>query len=92
MLLEAHVPVIPVAMVGTERLMPAGARLPRIRRVGVVVGQPLDFSRFHGLEGDRFILRSVTDEIVYELMRLSGQSYEDVYASSVKSVRPSLNR
>jgi 1-acyl-sn-glycerol-3-phosphate acyltransferase len=92
MLLEAHVPVIPVAMVDTQTLMPAGARLPRIRRPGVVVGEPLDFSRFHGLEGDRFILRSVTDEIVYELMRLSGQEYEDVYASSVKSVRPSLNR
>ncbi|WP_022880624.1 lysophospholipid acyltransferase family protein [Gryllotalpicola ginsengisoli] len=92
MVLEANVPVIPVAMIGTTQLMPMGAKLPRIRRVGIVVGKPLDFSRFSGLEGDRFILRSVTDEIVYELMRLSGQRYDDVYASTVKATRPSLNR
>jgi 1-acyl-sn-glycerol-3-phosphate acyltransferase len=48
------------------------------------VGEPLDFSRFEGMEGDRFILRSITDEIMVELSRLSGQEYSDVYASSVK--------
>ena len=55
-----------------------------MRRIGVVIGEPLDFSRFEGMEGDRFILRSITDEIMYELQRLSGQEYVDVYASSVK--------
>ena len=92
MLLEARVPVIPVAMVGTQELMPTGAKLPRIRRIGIVIGEPLDFSRFAGLEGDRYVLRAVTDEIQYELWRISGQEYVDVYASSVKSTTPSLNR
>ena len=92
MLLEARVPVIPVAMIGTQELMPTGTRLPRIRRVGIVVGEPLDFSRFAGLEGDRYVLRAVTDEIQYELWRISGQEYADVYASSVKAAIPSLNR
>ncbi|AYG04744.1 lysophospholipid acyltransferase family protein [Gryllotalpicola protaetiae] len=92
MLLEARVPVIPVAMIGTQELMPAGVKLPRIRRVGIVVGEPLDFSRFTGLEGDRYVLRAVTDEIQYELWRISGQEYADVYASSVKATIPSLNR
>jgi hypothetical protein len=64
--------------------MPIGRALPKVRRLGVVIGKPLDFSRFAGLEGDRFILRSITDEIMYELSRLSGQEYVDVYASSVK--------
>ena len=55
-----------------------------MRRIGVIFGEPLDFSRFQGLESDRFVLRSITDEIMYELNRLSGQEYVDTYASSVK--------
>lgn len=84
MILEGHVPVIPVAMIDTEKAMPIGRRIPKVHRIGVVIGEPLDFSRFAGLEGDRFILRSITDEIMYELGRLSGQEYVDVYATSVK--------
>ena len=84
MALEAHVPVVPVVMVDTDTMMPIGRRLPRIVRVGVVIGEPLDFSRFAGMEGDRYILRSVADEIMVALQRLGAQEYEDVYASSVK--------
>lgn len=87
MVLEGRVPVIPVAMIDTEKVMPTGTLMPKVRRVGVVIGEPLDFSRYQGLEGDRFILRSVTDEIMVELARLSGQEYVDVYASSVKERR-----
>ena len=92
MVLEAKVPVIPVAMIDTEKVQPIGKRLPRIRRVGIVVGQPLDFSRFDGMEGDRIVLRAVTDEIMYELAKLSGQEYVDAYASSVKEKRAKLAR
>ena len=92
MALEAHVPVVPVVMVDTDTMMPIGTRVPRIVRVGIVVGEPLDFSRFEGMEGDRFILRAVTDEIMYELMQLSEQKYVDVYASSVKEKRASASR
>ena len=84
MVLEGHVPVIPVAMIDTDKVMPIHSKIPKVHRIGIVVGKPLDFSRFEGLEGDRFILRSVTDEIMYELQRLSKQPYDDVYASSVK--------
>jgi 1-acyl-sn-glycerol-3-phosphate acyltransferase len=87
MVLEAKVPVFPVAMIDTEKVQPIGRRLPRIRRIGVVVGEPLDFSRFTGMEGDRLVLRAVTDEILYELMKLSGQEYNDVYASTLRDKR-----
>ncbi len=87
MVLEADVPLIPVAMVGTDAIMPIGARFPRIRRLDIVIGKPIDFSRFHGMEGDRFVLRSVTDEIMYELNKVSGQEYVDLYATSVKTNR-----
>jgi 1-acyl-sn-glycerol-3-phosphate acyltransferase len=87
MALESKVPVIPVAMIDTEKVQPIGRRLPRIRRIGIIVGEPLDFSRFDGMEGDRVILRAVTDEIMYELMKLSGQEYVDTYASTLKEKR-----
>ncbi|UVJ41039.1 1-acyl-sn-glycerol-3-phosphate acyltransferase [Arthrobacter sp. CJ23] len=82
--LQTRVPVIPVAMIGTEKVQPIGKRLPNIRRIGVIFGQPLDFSRYYGMEDDRLIQRAITDEIMYELMRLSGQEYVDDYAAVVK--------
>lgn len=88
MALEAKVPVIPVVMVDTDRAMPIGRKVPRIVRVGMVIGEPLDFSRYDGMENDRYILRSVTDEIMVALQRLGEQTYEDVYASTVKDRRP----
>ncbi|MBK6887522.1 MAG: 1-acyl-sn-glycerol-3-phosphate acyltransferase [Tetrasphaera sp.] len=82
--LEGKVAVLPVAMIDTDKAQPTGQRLPRLIRVGVRIGEPLDFSRYEGMEGDRFVLRSITDEIMYELMLLSGQDYVDIYASAAK--------
>ncbi len=84
MALEAGCPVIPVAMIGTDKAQPTGQKIPTIMRIGVRIGAPLDFSRYEGMENDRFVLRSITDEIMYELMLLSGQEYVDVYATSLK--------
>ena len=85
MALEAGVPVIPVAMIDTEKIQPPGKKSPTLGiRVGIRIGKPLDFSRYEGMEGDRFVLRSITDEIMYELMELSGQEYVDIYAQVAK--------
>jgi 1-acyl-sn-glycerol-3-phosphate acyltransferase len=84
MALEAGVPVIPVAMIGTDEVNPIGSRMWRPHHVHVKIGEPLDFSRYEGMAGDRFIERSMTDEIMYSLMELSGQTYVDLYAASVK--------
>ncbi len=83
--LESGVPVIPVAMINTFEIQPPGQVMPKIMRVGVRIGKPLDFSRYQGLSHDRFVLRSVTDEIMYELMQLSGQEYVDTYAAKAKA-------
>jgi 1-acyl-sn-glycerol-3-phosphate acyltransferase len=85
MALEAGVPVIPVAMINTDVVQPTGKVIPRLGRVGIKVGRPLDFSRYQGMENDRFVLRSITDEIMYELMMLSGQEYVDTYATKAKA-------
>jgi 1-acyl-sn-glycerol-3-phosphate acyltransferase len=85
MALEARVPVLPVAMINTEKVQPPGQAVPNLGQVGIRIGVPLDFSRYQGLEGDRFVLRSMTDEIMYELMQLSGQEYIDTYATTAKA-------
>ncbi|MCP9207720.1 lysophospholipid acyltransferase family protein [Streptomyces sp. NEAU-Y11] len=85
MALTAGAPVVPCAMVGTFEIQPPGRVVPRIRRVTIRFGAPLDFSRYAGLEEERTVLRAVTDEIMYEILRLSGQEYVDAYASDVKA-------
>lgn len=85
MSLESGAPVIPVAMIDTEKIQPIGSRMPRVMRVGIRIGAPLDFSRYEGMSEDRFVLRSMTDEIMYELMELTGQEYVDSYAAEVKA-------
>ncbi|WP_405577446.1 lysophospholipid acyltransferase family protein [Streptomyces sp. NBC_01190] len=97
MALRAGVPVIPCAMLGTFELQPPGRRFPRHGRVTIRFGRPLDFSRFAGMEGERYAVRSVTDEIMYEILGLSGQEYVDRYAGDVKAEqaqkgRPRLRR
>ena len=86
MALESGVPVIPVAMIDTDKIQPPGKSLPKIMQVGIRFGEPLDFSRYEGMSGDRFILRSVTDEIMYALMDLGGQEYVDMYATRAKQI------
>jgi 1-acyl-sn-glycerol-3-phosphate acyltransferase len=88
MALESGAVVIPCAMVNTDVIQPAGRVLPKLRpRPGVRFGKPLDFSRYEGMSGDRFVERSMTDEIMYELMLLSGQEYVDEYAAKVKKAQ-----
>jgi 1-acyl-sn-glycerol-3-phosphate acyltransferase len=83
--LATGAPVIPVAMIDTEKLQPPGEVWPNWGiRPGIRVGKPMDFTRYQGMEGDRFILRSVTDEVMYEIMKLSDQEYVDIYATAAK--------
>ncbi|GGW11678.1 lysophospholipid acyltransferase family protein [Streptomyces capoamus] len=84
MALRAGVPVVPCAMIGTFEAQPPGRLVPRIRPVTIRFGEPLDFSRYAGLENEKAVLRAVTDEIIYAILALSGQEYVDEYAAVVK--------
>nr|WP_230416026.1 lysophospholipid acyltransferase family protein [Micromonospora tarapacensis] len=77
--LAAGVPVIPVGMVGTDKAQPIGARLPRPGRAKIIVrfGKPLDFT---GRPNDRTSLRQMTDELMAEIQKLTGQEYVPRYA------------
>lgn len=82
--LATGAPVIPVAMIDTEKIQPPGKVVPKLMRPGIRIGKPLDFRRYQGMEHDRFVLRAVTDEVMYEIMKLSGQEYVDIYATAAK--------
>lgn len=92
MVLRTGVPVIPCAMVGTFEIQPPGRRLPRLGRVTIRFGEPLDFSRFAGMDGERAVLRAVTDEIMHAVMTLSGQEYVDMYAPDAKAAAQGAGR
>ncbi|HEV7627440.1 MAG TPA: lysophospholipid acyltransferase family protein [Streptomyces sp.] len=82
--LRSGAPVLPVAMIDTEKIQPPGQVVPKLMRPGIRIGRPLDFSRYQGMENDRFIQRALTDEVMYEIMKLSGQEYVDMYATAAK--------
>ncbi|MFY1672311.1 lysophospholipid acyltransferase family protein [Plantactinospora sp. WMMB334] len=83
--LDSGSPVVPVVMLNADEIQPPGKLLPKIKRVKIRFGTPLDFSRYAGMAGDRFVERAITDEIMYELMELSGREYVDIYAQKIKN-------
>ncbi|WP_330341395.1 lysophospholipid acyltransferase family protein [Streptomyces sp. NBC_00557] len=91
MALRAGVPVVPCAMIGTFEAQPPGKVVPNIHPVTIRFGKPLDFSRYAGMEGEKAILRAVTDEIMYAILALSEQEYVDEYAAVVKERQAAEN-
>lgn len=79
--LHAKVPVIPVAMLGTERMLPPGQRVPRPGRVKVRIGEPLLFDEFFDQPAGARQRRAVTDRVMSAIGELSGQQYVPMYAS-----------
>ncbi|MFD5800631.1 lysophospholipid acyltransferase family protein [Streptomyces sp. NPDC049936] len=85
MALRAGVPVVPCAMIGTFEAQPPGRKIPKVHPVVIRFGEPLDFSRYAGMEDEKAVLRAATDEIMYAILSLSGQEYVDRYAADVKA-------
>jgi 1-acyl-sn-glycerol-3-phosphate acyltransferase len=77
-------PVVPFAIIGTDKVQPGGSGIPRPGRVTVRFGEAMEFSRYEGMDRDRYVLRAVTDSVMTEVMRLSGQEYVDMYATKAK--------
>ncbi|MEV0276157.1 lysophospholipid acyltransferase family protein [Streptomyces sp. NPDC050610] len=78
-------PVVPFAMIGTDKVQPGGKGRLHISPVTVRFGEALDFSRYEGMDRDRYVLRAVTDEVMSDVMDLSGQEYVDVYATKARA-------
>lgn len=74
--LRTGAPVIPVGIVGTREAQPLGRLIPRpFSRITIRIGVPLDFSAYAGRDRDRVVLRQITDTVMAEIQRLSGQEY-----------------
>jgi 1-acyl-sn-glycerol-3-phosphate acyltransferase len=85
LVLQSGVPVIPVAMINTQFVRSKFLGIPIMRRPGIRIGKPMDFTAYAGSGNDREVLRWITDEIMNAVMELSGQVYVDAYGASVKS-------
>ncbi len=77
--LTSGAPVVPMALIGTDKIQRPGQKWPRPAKVTVRIGKPLDFSRYDGMAASPAIRRAATDEIMYAIMELSGQEYVDTY-------------
>jgi 1-acyl-sn-glycerol-3-phosphate acyltransferase len=77
--LMAGVPIIPVGMIGTDRVLPKGKNVPKLHKVTIHVGAPLSFPQFVGMENDRKACRDITDRVMHGIRDLSGQEYVDSY-------------
>jgi 1-acyl-sn-glycerol-3-phosphate acyltransferase len=82
--LSAHAPIVPVGIAGTYDSMPAGRSWPVSGQVQVRFGKPLTFDRYRLGVADQLVLRAITDQVMYEIMMLSGQTYIDEYVTSAK--------
>ncbi len=82
--LHSGAPVIPVAMIVTERLMPPGAKIPTPGRIEIRIGKPLTFEEFADVPGGAKQRRAVADRVMAAIGELSGQQVEPIYASARK--------
>jgi 1-acyl-sn-glycerol-3-phosphate acyltransferase len=94
--LRTGAPVIPVGLIGTREAQPIGRRIPRpFHTITVRIGAPLDFPAYRHRAGERLVLRYVTDTVMAEIQRLSGQDYAGHYARTgppdpAQAPRPSV--
>lgn len=76
--LLAEVPVIPVGVIGTDKVQPIGSYLPRLGvRVSIKFGKPMEYT---GRDLDSTNLRAITDEVMGVIAQLTGQEYTGRYA------------
>ena len=79
--LRTGAPIIPIGLVGTDRIQPPDRTMPKLReKCGIHIGEPIDVTRYRHRIDDRLVLRQITDEVMFEIGELSGQVYVDCYS------------
>jgi 1-acyl-sn-glycerol-3-phosphate acyltransferase len=79
--LHSGAPVIPVAMIGTEHILPPGSRIPKPGKIQIRIGEPLTFDEYLDKPAGARQRRAVTDQVVQAIQTLSGQEFVPIYAS-----------
>jgi 1-acyl-sn-glycerol-3-phosphate acyltransferase len=79
---KLNCPIFPVGIVGTREIQPPDAKLPRVGgRVSITIGKAILPERYAQRSDDHFVLREMTDEVMFEIQSMTGQQYRNVYAS-----------
>ena len=89
--LNSGLPVIPVAMSGTDRVLPPGRVTPSLAKIRITVGEPLTFEQYKGQPPGAKQRREVTDQVMRSIQALSGQEYVPMYASDRKRELAAVN-
>jgi 1-acyl-sn-glycerol-3-phosphate acyltransferase len=83
--LKSGLPVIPVAMSGTRKVLPPGRVVPRPGRIGVTIGQPLALAPELFSQPPARARREIADQVMAAIQQLSGQEYVPMFASDRKA-------
>ncbi|MFT3854809.1 MAG: lysophospholipid acyltransferase family protein [Ilumatobacteraceae bacterium] len=79
--LKVGCPIYPVGVIGTDKIQPPDAKMPKLRRECTIkIGRPIKMDRYRDRADDRLVLRQITDEVMFEVRELTGQEYRNVYA------------
>lgn len=89
--LNSGLPVVPVAMSGTDRVLPPGHVVPSLAKIRVTVGEPLTFEAYKGQPAGAKQRREITDQVMRSIQALSGQEYVPMYASDRKQELAATN-
>ena len=84
-------PIFPVGVIGTDEIQPPDAKAPKpFRSCSITIGRPIRPDRYRGRGADHIAWRSMTDEVMYEIRELTGQTYVNVYAGQLAEAEPTL--
>jgi 1-acyl-sn-glycerol-3-phosphate acyltransferase len=75
-------PIVPVGLIGTDEIQATHSKLPKFfLPVTIRFGEPIRPEHYQGREDDSLVLRTITDEVMFEIQQLSGYNYVDTYAT-----------
>ncbi len=87
--LRTGAPIVPVGILGSAQIQPAGRSMPYAFRHAIVrFGKPVDPARYKDRPHDHLVYRQITDEVMFEIRELSGQAYVDTYATKKAEALP----
>lgn len=80
--LKVDCPIFPVGIVGTDRIQPPDAKMPKLfGECSITIGRPVSVERYRSRADDRLVLRQIIDEVMFEIREMTGQEYRNVYAT-----------
>jgi 1-acyl-sn-glycerol-3-phosphate acyltransferase len=89
--LKVGCPIFPVGVVGTREIQPPDAKVPKLRqRCSITIGRPVDPARYGNRGDEHLVLRSIMDEVMYEIREITGQEYTNVYAGKAAETEPTI--